>query len=1273
MLISMLMYRIIMFSALIILMIALTIQNVQSKVIIVNTNGGNESTTCCANGECPCSSLSTALQNVTNNTIINITSEEIKLEGDIEIGSGNLTNITITSQMAMIICSSNKDTISCPSCDDITVNGITWCNCSLTLGNSSVVNCTLQDITIIVSGSIRFEQSLGSLQINNTYYSGYVNLTIAGSTFYSLTASDSSYSAQWNITISNSTFMAESVASAVNFDIGADVWYSIYMVNITVVHFFNGIQFYLSANKQNISMSLLSSVCIGNIGNALRYNIYSKNSYVSIFISDTEFTDVVLPGDSFGSILYLPIITDFTSTITLKNVNFINNSLNVSTGIIYITATSCVIVNMTNVNFIANKYRKEQPFEKDAAVYIQTVGYHNKLIFIHCRFINNTFSQRAKFFHIYGSNEGYHNNLIIDNCSLCNNTIYDEDMFYIRGQSLFNVTVVNTVFNYNTVSNHIINAETNAISVYITASNFIGNKVKGSCIYLTKHSILVVESSQFIYNIGSCVSGSQATVILQSSNFTANIGSCIYLSQGDIDFNKNILFYNNTADKGATLYIDKGTKVLISSVSTVQFIKNSASLGGAIFVDLSVDCLQNGIVFSTTAGGIGEIAFKDNVARARYSGDALYYSVSKNCKVNANTSDPTSMMYVPYHFNYSQPNSTECCDINCSHLNTNFPAITSPHYVILCGENVEQLGNVTYFIRNIVLGKPTIFKSANMDYFRKASQFVQYNLNCITCPDDIRLSSNGYTIVDNTSPLSLTFSGSKINFNVNVTVMFTSLLDTYIQPIKAEVIVELVPCFNHIGYAYSKENNGCTCAHVSVVKCSDQYNEIEDGYWIGNILSHPTTSLCPTRYCSFIHRNKFTLGYSELPDTVDAQCNDHRTGTACGECSTDYTLTYDTTDCISENNCSTIVTVVVIVSTCLYWLIIAVGVFTLLYYNRRIPLGYSYGIIYYYSMVGILFKNNLYVSESAFLFISVISSFTQLSPQFLGKLCLVKGLSGIDQLFIHYAHPVAVSLLIVVFVIAAKFSSKLSAFISRCRIIRIICLLLLLSYTSFTSTSLQLLRPLTFTDIAEVYTYTSPSIQYFHGRHTFYGTVAIVCELIVGIGLPLLLLLEPFVNKKINFVKIKPLLDEFQDCYRDKRHYRWFACYYLICRQVILLIVFIGSSNYNGMLFFLLITSIIIATIHMWVQPYKSASLNIFDGLILQIMVVSVTINSFIFLQPAATELVLIVVIFPLFIICTVGIREIIKRKLRRGEYTALSGDDARFVGQLASYAKLQI
>ena len=173
--------------------------------------------------------------------------------------------------------------------------------------------------------------------------------------------------------------------------------------------------------------------------------------------------------------------------------------------------------------------------------------------------------------------------------------------------------------------------------------------------------------------------------------------------------------------------------------------------------------------------------------------------------------------------------------------------------------------------------------------------------------------------------------------------------------------------------------------------------------------------------------------------------------------------------------------------------------------------------------------------------------------------------------------------------------------VSRC-IIRVICLLLLLFYTSLASTSLQLLRPLKFTDVNEVYTYASPHIRYFHGRHAIYGFVAVICELVVGIGLPLLLLLEPLLNRKINFIKIKPLLDHFQGCYKDK--YRWFAAYYLICRQVIMLIVFVGNNNYYNMLFCLQIALVVIALIHMWAQPYKDKVLNFFDGLLLNIMLV---------------------------------------------------------------------
>ena len=49
-----------------------------------------------------------------------------------------------------------------------------------------------------------------------------------------------------------------------------------------------------------------------------------------------------------------------------------------------------------------------------------------------------------------------------------------------------------------------------------------------------------------------------------------------------------------------------------------------------------------------------------------------------------------------------------------------------------------------------------------------------------------------------------------------------------------------------------------------------------------------------------------------------------------------------------------------------------------------------------------------------------------------------------------------------------------------------------------------------------------------------YGIVAMLFTTIIVIGLPFLLALEPFLNSKINFIRIKPLLDQFQGCYKDK-------------------------------------------------------------------------------------------------------------------------------------------
>jgi len=133
-------------------------------------------------------------------------------------------------------------------------------------------------------------------------------------------------------------------------------------------------------------------------------------------------------------------------------------------------------------------------------------------------------------------------------------------------------------------------------------------------------------------------------------------------------------------------------------------------------------------------------------------------------------------------------------------------------------------------------------------------------------------------------------------------------------------------------------------------------------------------------------------------------------------------------------------------------------VFIVTYYH--IGTGYLYAITYYYSMVDNLLGKHLYLSQGLFTIVSIMSSIAKVRPQFLGQLCLVTTMSGIDQQFIHYVHPIAVAIIVVVICVSARVSYRLSSFVSR-GIMHVIYFLLLLTYTSVAETSVLLLRSLT--------------------------------------------------------------------------------------------------------------------------------------------------------------------------------------------------------------------
>ena len=69
-------------------------------------------------------------------------------------------------------------------------------------------------------------------------------------------------------------------------------------------------------------------------------------------------------------------------------------------------------------------------------------------------------------------------------------------------------------------------------------------------------------------------------------------------------------------------------------------------------------------------------------------------------------------------------------------------------------------------------------------------------------------------------------------------------------------------------------------------------------------------------------------------------------------CTYGYTLSFDSTECVSIQSCTVGLTILVMLLTVIYWIVIVILVFAIMYY--RVGIGYLYCATYYYSIVDIL-------------------------------------------------------------------------------------------------------------------------------------------------------------------------------------------------------------------------------------------------------------------------------------------------------------------------------
>ena len=761
----------------------------------------------------------------------------------------------------------------------------------------------------------------------------------------------------------------------------------------------------------------------------------------------------------------------------------------------------------------------------------------------------------------------------------------------------------------------------NVITISIFHCRFDNNTALGgySIVYIASNErVLIVEP--------------KVVVIVNSSIFVNNqIGSAMYVSHLMLTFDSYALFQNNSAETGAAIYADHNSIITAIGKSELQFINNSALLrGGAIYSDLS-NCFNNGILFSSLSNS-SLVEFIKNTATI--SGNSIYLNIPTSCNVERDHTKSNSVAYILYKFKYTHSHNTIGAAIS-----------TSPYRIKLCSLHNCGFEDETCLItEKKMLGQSIYFNATMCDYFNAVAEAVQFRIKCINCDTKYRLLNNEL-LINNRSPNKIEVLATNANNDVindtNITLELSSVLSGNLAELVGRLSLTISSCYN--GFLFSSISQKCECYSnddYGIVQCQEDHAEIKLGYWYGIIFQkHWTVLSCPINYCDFHYRVETRRDYYILPKAIDDQCNSHRTGVVCSDCKPGYALAYDSFDCVNVNQCSPGMTVLVIGLTFLYWIIVVITLFVFTYYfSNQVSSGYFTGIIYFYSTVDILLASKLYIIGGLFYTVTILSSFAKLTPQFLGRLCIVKGLDAIDQQFIHYSHILCISFILIGIVFAARCLKKLSFYINRC-ITHVTYLFIILSYTSVASTSLQLLRGVQYTDDDDIVVYLSPHFKYFTQRHAVYATVALLCGLVMIVGLPVLLIIEPFLEK-VDIKRINPLLNCFQDGYKHKR--QWFSGYYFLGRLVIMLIAYFGNSNHNNMVYYMQTACVIIAINHISLQPYKKQMLNVLDAAILLTMLLTVNLNNFDFSEHTTAILIYILLFIPLILLCGIGFRKLL-------------------------------
>ena len=676
------------------------------------------------------------------------------------------------------------------------------------------------------------------------------------------------------------------------------------------------------------------------------------------------------------------------------------------------------------------------------------------------------------------------------------------------------------------------------------------------------------------------------TATLIDCHFMSNVRTPLQLVDSTVSFSGTVSFSNNKASIGGAISLLYNSTISLADKAHVLFINNSVvGQGGAIYIDQDSDSMvSNGpFCFIDTEANTDvsvKLTFVQNFAQL--GGDAIYGNL-----------DPCTHTGALDFLEFVDPNFNESLSLVSG----------TPSRVCLCNDSVpdcmdeirqlEGYPGQMFHVEAILLSNTSLL---SFDQIQATGGTIFAELFPLGYAERDFISKLGH--LQGAQPVD-PHGCTQLSYTINTwnEAEFVALTTEY-SPLALYADLLFVTGMNitildcPLGFQLHGNPPNCTCNDKLTqyhITCDINTQTVRRpaAWWISAEHSNGTLTHyvvvykhCPYGNCK-LEDMDLNLEYP------DEQCNSGHSGTLCGKCRQEYSLTLGTRRC---KRCSNSGLLLLVLFAFLGIALVAV----LKIFNLTVTVGTVNGIIFFANIVNT--ESSVFFHERIhFNFLHIFISWLNLD---LGiETCFFDGMDPFSAIFLQFAFPVYIWCIVLLIIIISRYSTA----ISEQNWVPVLSTLFLLSYSKIVHNVIIIFSYATvdYDGKRVVLWGYDANIAYTSARHTVLIVVALLFLLCFLLPYTFLLVMNPLLHKISSYcisswlLKLKPFFDANFAPFNDIHRY-WLGVL-LVIRILLISIVDINTSS-NGLFFIVIATTTLLTYIACASRLYKNKYLGILEN-----------------------------------------------------------------------------